>query len=320
MSNKLYNEQSVQDIADAIRSVSGSSDTYTIGEMSAAVAGISTGLDWAQLGYDTFGENKGTPAEIVNGFNYAKSIIESYTSASTYSNDTKLMFWPNIDITGRYYYETMFAKSNLIHCPPLTLGDSSHLESSANLKWAFRETRIEDIELSTINNNAIPVSCSNAFLDCKNLKTVKFNCEVGAIEYMFSGCTSLTTVNNFTHNISSVVVGTEAFKNCSSLVTAPTITNFGSITAMNGFFNGCTLLENIPVYDTSAITSWSNAFANCTSLTDTSLDNILQMCIGATSYNGTKKLSTLGVNSIYDSIIPTLDHYNDFITAGWIIR
>ena len=269
---------------------------------------------WSDLGYSE------TPNEIINGFTYAKEIMNTYTSSSFYTNDKKIMFWPNIDITERYNYEAIFSKSNLIHCPPLTLGDIAHLGTSANLKWAFRETRIEDIELSTINNNAIPVSCSNAFLDCKNLKTVKFNSEVGAIEYMFSGCTSLTTVNNFTHNISSVVVGTEAFKNCSSLVTAPTITNFGSITAMNGFFNGCTLLENIPVYDTSAITSWNSAFANCTSLTDTSLDNILVMCINATAYNGTKKLSTLGISNTYDTRIVSLPHYNDFLTAGWIIR
>lgn len=320
MSNKLYEENSVQAIADAIRAVNGSSDTYTIAEMSAAVSGISTGLDWSELNYDTSGPNKGMPEEIINGFNYAADIIENYTSSSLYANDKNLMFWPNIDMTGRYNYETLFARSNLIHCPPLTLGDSEHLESGANIKYAFRETRIEDIELSTINNNAVSVGCSNAFLDCKNLKTVKFNCEVGAIEYMFSGCTSLTTVNNFTHSITSVVTASETFKNCSSLVTAPTITNFDKITAMNGFFNGCTLLENIPIYDTSSITSWSSAFANCSSLTDTSLDNILVMCINATSYNGTKKLSTLGVSNTYDTRIQALTHYQDFLDAGWIIR
>lgn len=320
MSNKLYNEQSVQDIADAIRSVSGSTDTYTISEMSAAVAGISTGLDWAQLNYDTSGPNKGMPDEIINGYNYAADIMESYTAASLYANDKDLMFWPNIDITGRYNYETIFSKSNLIHCPPLTLGNSAHPEGAVSIKYGFRETRIEAIELSTINNNAYPVGCSNAFLDCKNLKTAKFNCEIGAIEYMFSGCTSLTNVNNFTHSITSVVTASETFKNCSSLVTAPTIANFDKITAMNGFFNGCTLLANIPIYDTSSITSWSNAFSNCSSLTDTSLDNILQMCINATSYNGTKKLSTLGVSNTYDTRIQALTHYQDFLDAGWIIR
>lgn len=318
MANKLYSEESVQGIANAIRAVSGSTSTYKIGEMPAAISAISTGLNWSDLNYDTSDTNKGTPEEIVNGFNYAKEIINTYTSNSTYLNDIKLMFWPNIDMTGRYNYEAIFSRSNLIHCPPLVFGDINHLESNANIKFAFRETRIEEIEISTINND-IAATCTSAFLDCKNLKTAKINCEVSSLGSMFSGCTSLTTVNNLNRS-NTVVDGSETFRNCSSLVTAPTITNFGTTTAMNNIFNGCTALVNIPIYDTAGITSCTNAFANCTSLSNESLDNILVMCINAISYNGTKKLSTLGVNSMYDSIIPTLDHYNDFITAGWIIR
>lgn len=266
---------------------------------------------WGKIGYSE------TPNEIINGFNYAKEIMNTYTSSSFYTNDKNLMFWPDIDITGRSNYNAFFDRSNLIHTPPLTLGISG---TNPTLTRAFRETRIEDIEISTIESNSYSISCSNTFIGCANLKTAKINCEVGALEYMFSGCTSLTTVNDFTHSISSVVTASETFRNCSSLITAPTITNFGSITAMNNFFNGCTLLENIPIYDTSAITSWSSAFANCNSLTDTSLDNILVMCINATSYNGTKKLSTLGISNTYDTRIASLPHYNDFLTAGWIIR
>lgn len=43
MSNKLYNESDISDIADAIREKNGSSDTYKVSEMSAAIRAIPTG-------------------------------------------------------------------------------------------------------------------------------------------------------------------------------------------------------------------------------------------------------------------------------------
>lgn len=45
MANKLYQESSIKDIADAIREKSGSSDTYTVGEMGDAVRSIDTSKD-----------------------------------------------------------------------------------------------------------------------------------------------------------------------------------------------------------------------------------------------------------------------------------
>lgn len=43
MANKLYEESSVQAIADAIRAKNGTTTTYKIGEMAAAIGGLETG-------------------------------------------------------------------------------------------------------------------------------------------------------------------------------------------------------------------------------------------------------------------------------------
>ena len=43
MALKLYEESSVSNIADAIRTKNGESDTYKIGEMAAAILAIPTG-------------------------------------------------------------------------------------------------------------------------------------------------------------------------------------------------------------------------------------------------------------------------------------
>ena len=89
-------------------------------------------------------------------------------------------------------------------------------------------------------------------------------------------------------------------------------------------FQDCQSLENVPIFNVSSISSVSgmnNMFSKCKNLTTTSLDNILQMCIGATSYPGTKKLSTLAINNTFVNYaeIPNLPHYQDFLNAGWTI-
>lgn len=43
MAQKLYTEQYIEDIADAIRSKSGSSDTYTVGQMAQAIEDLPSG-------------------------------------------------------------------------------------------------------------------------------------------------------------------------------------------------------------------------------------------------------------------------------------
>lgn len=92
-------------------------------------------------------------------------------------------------------------------------------------------------------------------------------------------------------------------------------------TIMDNMFNNCRRLEDLPLFDTSKITSMTNAFYFCIKLTDESIDNILQMCINATSYSGTKTLTHLGFHSVYiaKSKIEALPHYQDFIDAGWTI-
>ena len=62
-------------------------------------------------------------------------------------------------------------------------------------------------------------------------------------------------------------------------------------------------------------------FFYCFSLSDTSLDNILQMCINATSYTATKTLNHIGIylDTYPASRIQALPHYQDFLDAGWTI-
>lgn len=94
-----------------------------------------------------------------------------------------------------------------------------------------------------------------------------------------------------------------------------------NVTNMQNAFYSCSYLETIPVYNTSKVTNLTNAFNLSTKFSDQTLDNILQMCINATSYTGTKTLYEVGLRSMYYPVnkIQALPHYQDFISAGWTI-
>lgn len=139
-----------------------------------------------------------------------------------------------------------------------------------------------------------------------------------SLDYMFNNCLTLKTISNF--NAEGRLQYT--FVGCSQLETVQ-----GNIkpTSLRLAFSNCTNLKNIPIIDASSISNNSSGFQktfqNCVSLTDTSLDNILQTCISATSYTGTKTLVQLGFNSTNYPVsrIEALPHYQDFINAGWTI-
>ena len=107
---------------------------------------------------------------------------------------------------------------------------------------------------------------------------------------------------------------------CRNLLEIPLL-NTSNVTNMENAFSSCSVLTTIPVFNTSKVTNMSSMFMYTPKLTNESLDNVLQMCINATSYTGTKTLYQLGFRkSDYAvAIIEALPHYQAFIDAGWTI-
>lgn len=160
---------------------------------------------------------------------------------------------------------------------------------------------------------------SDMFEYCSNLMEIAEldYSQANYLDYIFDGCSKLTIISNFNTRGRLQY----AFQDCKKLETIS-----GNINTNNlqWAFSGCSNLKNIPVIYTRNLdsNSFRNTFSNCTSLTDTSLDNILQTCINATSYTGTKTLAQLGITNttIYPtSRIEALPHYQDFLDAGWTI-
>ena len=175
-------------------------------------------------------------------------------------------------------------------------------------------TKIPLFDTSNVNNmEGMCQYCGNlteiALLDTSNVTNMN---------YMFQYCTSLTTVPQFNTNMLEKAIS--MFKECTSLISVPQF-NFRNFNNMGAMFQGCTSLTTVPQFNTSKVTNFNNVFTGCPNLTDESLNNILAMCINASSYTGTKTLVRLGFTSTNYSAtrIQGLSNYQAFLDAGWTI-
>lgn len=208
--------------------------------------------------------------------------------------------------------------SMFVECLNITdvpLFDTSNV---TNMSLTFSGcTNLVNIPLYNTSN---VTDMSYTFNGCSELETIpSFNTSnVTNMGSMFSGCTSLTSVPLL--NTSKVNRMDSMFNRCTKLEEIP-LFDTSNVTNMSSMFNSCPKLKTIPLLDTSSVTTFGYMLNGCNSLTDASLDNILQMCINASSYNGTKKLTQFQLPRNYypASRIQALPHYQDFIDAGWTI-
>jgi len=136
----------------------------------------------------------------------------------------------------------------------------------------------------------------------------------------------ITAISNISsggsdYNVKMGTVITSNYNSVASNIKEVPLLDISQLTSLSGFFQDFKSLETVPLLDTSHITNMSNMVTRCWALSDESLDNILQMCINATSYTATKSLYAIGIKSTNypHEKIQALPHYQDFINAGWSI-
>lgn len=164
---------------------------------------------------------------------------------------------------------------------------------------------------------------SQMFYSCTSLMKIPLlnTEEVRNMSSTFAYCSSLTEVALL--DTSKVTNMRQMFSNCEKIKTIPPF-DTSSVTNFQNTFTSCNNLENFPAFNAEKATNFSGMFGNrssFSSFSDTSLDNVLKMCISATSYTGTKTLTTLGF-STYNcpaSRIQTLPSYQAFLNAGWTL-
>lgn len=143
----------------------------------------------------------------------------------------------------------------------------------------------------------------------------------GTLQYNYGQNAVMAMIKSIPNN---TIVGNDlrsAFQGCKNLITIPNL-DFSNVLRLDGMCNNCNALVNFEIKSAPSCTGFQYMFSGCNSLSDNSLDNILQMCASATNYTGTKTLAYLYISdrTIYPaSRIQALPHYQDFVNAGWSI-
>ena len=298
------------DVADAIRTKKGTSETIQASDFDTEIENLPSGgggLDWSAIGYN------GTPQVIKDGYDYAVEIKNNWVPNSDLSNkfynDLNLKIMPLVDTSIATDMYGMFMNSGISTIPLL---DTSNVTNMTNMFANVSSlTTIPLLNTSKVTN-------MNSMFYNSNISTIPLldTSSVTNMSYMFyySGISTIPLLDT-----SSVTNMSYMFHN-SGISTIPLL-NTSKVTNMSYMFADVSSLTTIPLLDTSSVTNMSSMFSNVGSLTDESLDNILQMCINATSYKGKKTLYQLGLRRTYypASKIQALPHYQDFLDAGWTI-
>ena len=144
------------------------------------------------------------------------------------------------------------------------------------IKEYMNEEEIKKCEIR-INDKLIPFTYSYTFTNKgKYIIKYSFNNYLSKTNYMFSRCSSLTSLNLSNFNSQNVINMDWMFAGCSSL-TSLNLSKFNTqnVTNMVWMFSGCTSLTNINLstFNTQNVTNMNNMFSWCSSLTNINLSN-----------------------------------------------
>lgn len=157
---------------------------------------------------------------------------------------------------------------------------------------------------------------SGFFSGCSNLKELPLlnTGNVTNMQSMLSGCLAIEEIPLF--DTSKVTSMFSIFSQCEKIKSIPQF-DTKNVDNMFVMVQGCKNLEDFPVLNANKVTNFMNMFSQCTKLTNQSLNNIMEMCIGATSYTGIKTLKQLGLTSTQATTCQSLSNYQAFLDAGW---
>ena len=126
-----------------------------------------------------------------------------------------------------------------------------------------------------------PTGCTGTFLNFKNLIQINFNnnfntSNVTDMSGMFSGCSSLISLDLNGFNTSKVTNMSSMFDSCGSLINIDLNSfNTSNVTNINYMFDNCSSLTSLDLssFNTSNVTDMNFMFTGCSSLTSLDLSN-----------------------------------------------
>lgn len=248
--------------------------------------GTTEPYDWSYLGYNTKVDDTLDP------FQYSWDVLQNWNKATTNANaffreNENLVYLPKLDMTNVTTARNFIREcTNLKSIPAIITPNVTDMYC-----FCYRDTSLEHVEFFNTS------------------KVLNF-------QYMFALCSKLVEIplydTSLATTINSMVTGT-------LIKTVPSF-NTPNVENMAYMCDGCSELVNFPVLDVTKVTTMENMFRDCPKLSDTSLNNILDMCAHTTSaMTMQKRLSNLYLSGAQINRCQLLSNWSSAQANGWTV-
>lgn len=185
-----------------------------------------------------------------------------------------------------------------------------------DIKLAIVEiTKVENI---STNNNFKYFGAFNGLRNLRNLPAnIQLPSNIERLSSTFKDCNNLLALPNM--NTENILTLPQTFSGCSSVTSIPSY-DFSHATSLNATFEDMTNLTDVPIMTFTSLTSvtQNTVFSGCTSLSNTSLQNILKSLLTLTSaYTAGKTLRYWGLSSTQATTCTTFDEWTTLTANGW---
>ncbi|MCD7958725.1 MAG: DUF285 domain-containing protein [Ruminococcus sp.] len=164
---------------------------------------------------------------------------------------------------------------------PSNAWDVSEAQDGSVMIWVEENGSMYDIYVAGEGGIDANETCSSLFEGYENVESIEFNnClytgNVTSFYCMFSGCSSLQSLDISSFDTSNATEMTYMFRYCSAL-TSLDLSNFetSNVTDFHYMFYYCSALQSLDIssFDTSSATTMSNMFGACPALTSLDLSS-----------------------------------------------
>ena len=259
----------LKDVADSIRTKTGTTELINAQDFSDKILNISSGentlkklLDATKTTKYLFSSYEGNDIPNLIQYNDTSEV----TNMSYMYQWCKATNFPQLNVSKVTNASYMF-----YHCTNIVTAPILNLSNVQNCESVFRDcANLTTCEISDFSN---ATNINGLFAGCRKLKNVASNLTTPKVTdtgFMFYDCNALETAPAM--NTSNVTDMSKMFYSCN--VTTVPLYDTSKVKRMEEMFWHCSYLQTVPAFDCSNVTNMNNIFASCYSLKSILMTNI----------------------------------------------